>query len=239
METLLGSVDDLTVFDMTLYSQPDAAERLFGWHPGTGGSIEQGVVAGAVRGLPVSVIVFDGIEHAHARVFETLRSVMALGALRDSHGNEISFQHCVLIMTLNLPPQHDPLRSTSLQSLSIRVIPSDIADKISAFIPFRPLDDTVVQSLLRGYFERIYMGLQSKQIGLRIPSQTYKFLIHHVSTHQKGLSEIPRMLSECVVEPINKMVSDNRISPGDVVEVHVGEIGLTLSVIPQHSKETM
>src|SRR5205807_10521202 len=61
-----------------------------------------GVLTGAVRRTPYSVVLLDEIEKAHADVFNILLQVLDEGHLTDNYGRVIDFQNTVVIMTSNV-----------------------------------------------------------------------------------------------------------------------------------------
>lgn len=99
---LFDSRDMLVRIDMSEYQQEYSVSRLFGAPPGYVGYEEGGQLTEAVRRKPYSVVLFDEIEKAHPRVFETLLQVLDDGRMTDGQGHVVDFKNTIIIMTSNI-----------------------------------------------------------------------------------------------------------------------------------------
>lgn len=101
-EFLFDSRDALIRIDMSEYQQEHEVSKLFGAPPGYIGFESGGQLTEAVRRKPYSVILFDEIEKAHPKVFETLLQVLDEGRMTDGKGRTINFKNTIIVMTSNL-----------------------------------------------------------------------------------------------------------------------------------------
>lgn len=101
-EFLFDSRDALIRIDMSEYQQEHEVAKLFGAPPGYIGHEEGGQLTEAVRRKPYSVILFDEIEKAHPKVFETLLQVLDDGRMTDGKGRTINFKNTIIVMTSNI-----------------------------------------------------------------------------------------------------------------------------------------
>ena len=69
--------------DMSEYQQEHSAHRLFGPPPGYVGYEQGGQLTEAIYRKPFSVVLFDEIEKAHPKIFETLLQVLDDGRMTD------------------------------------------------------------------------------------------------------------------------------------------------------------
>lgn len=104
-EFLFDSKDALIRIDMSEYQQEHEVSKLFGAPPGYIGYESGGQLTEAVRRSPYSVILFDEIEKAHPKVFETLLQVLDDGRMTDGKGRTINFKNTIIVMTSNLGHQ--------------------------------------------------------------------------------------------------------------------------------------
>lgn len=104
-EYLFNSRDALIRIDMSEYQQEHEVSKLFGAPPGYLGHEDGGQLTEAVRSKPYSVILFDEIEKAHPKVFETLLQVLDDGRMTDGKGRTINFKNTIIVMTSNLGHQ--------------------------------------------------------------------------------------------------------------------------------------
>lgn len=104
-EFLFDSKDALIRIDMSEYQQEHQVSKLFGAPPGYVGYEAGGQLTDAVRRRPYSVILFDEIEKAHPKVFETLLQVLDDGRMTDGQGRTVNFKNTIIVMTSNLGHQ--------------------------------------------------------------------------------------------------------------------------------------
>ncbi len=93
---LFGAPDKMVRLDMSEYTDPWAAERLFG---GDGG---EGRLTAAVRSQPFGVVLLDEIEKAHPSVFDLLLQVLGEARLTDARGRTTFFHNAIIVLTSNL-----------------------------------------------------------------------------------------------------------------------------------------
>ena len=93
---LFGAPDRMVRLDMSEYTDPWAAERLFG------GDGSEGRLTSAVRSMPFGVVLLDEIEKAHASVFDLLLQVLGEARLTDGRGRTTYFHNAIIVLTSNL-----------------------------------------------------------------------------------------------------------------------------------------
>jgi ATP-dependent Clp protease ATP-binding subunit ClpC len=93
---LFGDANRMVRLDMSEYTDPWAAERLFG----AGG--EDGRLTSAVRSQPFGVVLLDEIEKAHPSVFDLLLQVLGEARLTDGRGRTTYFHNAIIVLTSNL-----------------------------------------------------------------------------------------------------------------------------------------
>src|SRR5262249_42628374 len=89
-------------FDMSEYAEQHAAEKLAGSPPGYVGYEEGGHLTNRVRERPFSLLLFDEIEKAHARVMDKFLQLLEDGRLTDGKGQTAYFSQSVIIFTSNI-----------------------------------------------------------------------------------------------------------------------------------------
>ena len=93
---LFGAPDRMVRLDMSEYTDPWAAERLFG------GGGDDGRLTAAVRSQPFGVVLLDEIEKAHSSVFDLLLQVLGEARLTDGRGRTTYFHNAIIVLTSNL-----------------------------------------------------------------------------------------------------------------------------------------
>jgi ATP-dependent Clp protease ATP-binding subunit ClpC len=93
---LFGAPERMVRLDMSEYTDPWAAERLFG------GDGDEGRLTAAVRSQPFGVVLLDEIEKAHGSVFDLLLQVLGEARLTDGRGRTTYFHNSIIVLTSNL-----------------------------------------------------------------------------------------------------------------------------------------
>ncbi|HEY0254941.1 MAG TPA: AAA family ATPase, partial [Kofleriaceae bacterium] len=93
---LFGAPEKMVRLDMSEYTDPWAAERLFG------GGGDEGRLTSAVRSQPFGVVLLDEIEKAHPSVFDLLLQVLGEARLTDGRGRTTYFHNAIIVLTSNL-----------------------------------------------------------------------------------------------------------------------------------------
>jgi ATP-dependent Clp protease ATP-binding subunit ClpA len=105
-EFMFGTERALITLDMSEYMEASSVNRLIGSPPGYVGHESGGQLTDAVKKQPYSVVLFDEVEKADRKVFDTLLQVMDEGRLTSGMGETVSFSECVILMTSNIGGEH-------------------------------------------------------------------------------------------------------------------------------------
>jgi hypothetical protein len=101
-ELLFGDERAYIRFDMSEFSAEHADQRLIGAPPGYVGYDTGGELTNAIRERPFSVVLFDEIEKAHARILDKFLQVLDDGVLTSGRGERVYFSESLIIFTSNL-----------------------------------------------------------------------------------------------------------------------------------------
>ncbi|MBC8073199.1 MAG: ATP-dependent Clp protease ATP-binding subunit, partial [Deltaproteobacteria bacterium] len=93
---MFGKAETMVRLDMSEYMLPGSAQRLLASGPGVRSLIER------VRERPLSLVLFDEIEKAHAEVFDLLLGLLGEGRLTDADGRLVDFRMTLVVMTSNI-----------------------------------------------------------------------------------------------------------------------------------------
>jgi ATP-dependent Clp protease ATP-binding subunit ClpA len=212
---LLGSDEDLTVFDMSNYTEPEAVARLFGVTSEQEGDVTKGELARA-RNAPFAIVAFDGIERAPKSFFEILDRVLSSGSFKDSHGHEISLRNCLIVLSLNGQPSSE---SSALREHLLKEIPREVLDRCDAIVSFRPLESSDVRLIVRRGLEELYRTLKPRGISLRVDNTAYDLIMTQGYSPQKGATNLPEILERLVAKPASDLIEAGKIQSGATLEV--------------------
>lgn len=101
-ELLFGSQEHFLRLDMSEYHDRSDINKLIGSSPGYVGHQEGGKLTNWLMKKPLSIVLFDEIEKAHASIFDLLLGLFDAGRLTDGHGHTVRCLDTIFIMTSNL-----------------------------------------------------------------------------------------------------------------------------------------
>lgn len=171
-EILFGGDRNMVVINMSEYKEDHKISRLTGSAPGYVGYGEGGVLTEAVRRKPYSVVLLDEVEKANVAVQEIFYQVFDKGMLQDDKGNEVNFKNTIILLTSNAGTDTimkvcaDPDTKPDPEGLAaalrpdlLKVFKPALLGRI-AVIPYYPLDDEMLKSIIRLQLGRIEARLR-------------------------------------------------------------------------------
>ncbi len=216
--------------DMSEYQQEHSAHRLFGPPPGYVGYEQGGQLTEAIYRKPFSVVLFDEIEKAHPKIFETLLQVLDDGRMTDGKGKVVNFKNTIIVMTSNMGQQCilDSLcgRDTSesdvdrctqsvMQQLRMKVAPEFI-NRIDNIVMFMPLSKEDVAKIAEINLKKEQKTLLERGIDTIIDPEVISFIAEHGYQPEYGGRPVKRAITEHILNPLtSEMVNGviNRNSP--------------------------
>ena len=214
---------------MSEYQQEHSAHRLFGPPPGYVGYEQGGQLTEAIYRKPFSVVLFDEIEKAHPKIFETLLQVLDDGRMTDGKGKVVNFKNTIIVMTSNMG-QQDILSSLCgqyvsddeieictqrvMQQLRLRVAPEFI-NRIDNIVMFMPLSKDDVAKIAEINLKKEQKKLKERDVSVIIEPSVVKFIVEHGYQPEYGGRPVKRAITDYIVNPltsemINGIVDKNR-----------------------------
>ncbi|WP_375764967.1 AAA family ATPase [Archangium gephyra] len=203
--TLFGNEDRMIRLDMSEYMLPGSAQRLMEVGPGITSLAER------VRQQPMSLVLFDEIEKAHAEVFDLLLGILGEGRLTDSLGRLVDFRMAVVCMTSNLGvEQSEPAgfgaeRGSEDFMRAIRqAFRPELFNRIDHVIPFRRLSEADVLRIVDLELEKAASraGLLRRRLRLVVEPEARAWLAHHGYDPKLGARPLKRLIEARVMAPI-------------------------------------
>lgn len=138
--------------DMSEFSEPHAAARLFGSPPGYIGYRDGMNLASALRGNPRSIVLFDEIDKAHPQLWHSLMNLMDAGRL-NGQGGDLDARASILLFTSNRDANGIQALGTASDAqlrafLRERSYPPEVVARIGRILAFRPLSSAIQVDLL-------------------------------------------------------------------------------------------
>ncbi len=207
---LFGSADRLLRFDMNEMVDATAVPRLTG-RP----SEPDGLLTGALRRQPFSVVLLDEIEKAAPEVLDMLLGVLDEGRLSDALGRVADFTSSVILLTSNLGAKESGAKigfgetTKSEQEASyLRAAESffrpEFFNRMDRVLPFHELSKqelvTIASRLLSDILRRD--GLRQRQCLLAFTFEALERLVELGYHPQLGARALKRVVEREVTQPL-------------------------------------
>ncbi|MEK8030520.1 AAA family ATPase [Ideonella sp. DXS29W] len=243
-EFMFGDARRMIRLDMSEYADPPSVLRLLG-DLGQG----EGVLIGAVRRQPFSVLLLDELEKAHPSFFDLLLQVLGEGRLTGGDGLTANFCGCFVVMTSNLGAeasmrvpigltrgQDDPRKH--FERVVQDTLRPELFNRIDHIIPFAAL--TAAQRV--PIFER-EMGLMRRRDGLlerplqlKLDDAVATRLSQVPGDARYGARDVQRTLRRELVLPLAHALAPHAyVAPLGVQVTPREDAGLQVQVVPSSS----
>jgi len=227
---LFGSSSHLIAFDMSEYSEEHSVSKLIGAPAGYVGHDEEGVLTGAVKNSPFSILLFDEIEKAHSRIFDLFLPIFDEGRLRDARGKMVDFKNCIIIITSNIGAdllfESDAKVSQDALVDALRAhFRPEFVNRIDQIVPFYPLLAEDIRQILRLEINAVRRRLQEKNIGIRMYQRAYEYIAAEGYSARFGARELRRAVDRLVTTPIGNHIIDGSFQAGDMIDVLLDDNG--------------
>ncbi len=221
---------ELIRFDMSEYMERHTVSRLIGAPPGYVGFDQGGLLTEQVVKHPHAVLLLDELEKAHPDVFNLLLQVMDHGTLTDNNGRIADFRNIILVMTTNAgsiegsrasmgftPQDHS---SDSLKVIEKAFSP-EFRNRLDAIVPFKPLDISVVGSVVDKFIFELEALLADKQVTLSLSSEARLWLAEHGCDPKMGARPMARLIQDTIKKPLANDLLFGKLAKGGHVRIDV------------------
>lgn len=222
---LFDSKDMIVRIDMSEYQQEHSVARLFGAPPGYVGYEQGGQLTEAVRRKPYSVVLFDEIEKAHPKVFQTLLQVLDEGRLTDGQGRVVNFKNTIIIMTSNMgqeiimenlvgttPDRNEVERvSENVVSLLKRQVAPEFINRIDEIIMFMPLTREDIEKITEMQLRRLVEKMRENGIELSFDPNVIAAVAYAGYQPEYGGRPVKRAINEMIVNQLSLALVNGEI----------------------------
>lgn len=240
-EAIFGDESAFKRFDMSEYKTEESINKLIGSNPGYVGYNEGGQLTNWIINNPYSIILFDEIDKANIRIWDTFLQILEDGRLTDSKGNTGYFNESIIIFTSNIGnstvenKQGEEAKKHYLNELEKyfkeKVGRIEILNRFGENkIVFNHIGGDVLEKIVRNKLE-----FTAKNINKKMPSislkfedidRTTKFFIKNASESQKfGARLVNSLIENKLINNLSVYIVENDIKRADIIlYVEDGEI---------------
>ena len=230
---------ELIRFDMSEYMERHTVSRLIGAPPGYVGFDQGGLLTEAVTKHPHAVLLLDEIEKAHPDVFNLLLQVMDHGSLTDNNGRKADFRNIILVMTTNAGAEEGSRSSIGFTQQdhttdSLKVVEKNFSpefrNRLDAIVQFKPLDISVVGSVVDKFIFELEHLLADKNVTLSLEADARLWLAEHGCDPKMGARPMARLIQDKIKKPLANDLLFGKLTNGGHVRIYVKENQLAFSI---------
>lgn len=244
-EFMFGTENALIVLDMSEYMEDSAINRLIGSPPGYIGHEAGGQLTDAVKQRPHSVILFDEVEKASVKVFDTLLQVMEEGRLTSSRGETVNFNQCVILMTSNIGGRY--FAETTIDDVWARQAAEEelrehfrpeFLNRLDDIIYFHPLTDQQLAIILDLLLNKEQQLLANRALHLTIDDAAKTWLLQRNENPEWGARPLRRLIQKHLREPLADYILQHDPSAETTLKVSVTEDELFFEEVTHHDNSS-
>jgi ATP-dependent Clp protease ATP-binding subunit ClpA len=211
-EYMFADRERITRFDMSEYADPVSVRRLVG-----GGADGAGLLTGAVREQPFSVLLFDEVEKAHPDFFDLLLQLLGEARLTDAAGRLADCRNCIVIMTSNagatefrrgtlgFVSRRDADRAVTHFTKAVRqMFRPELFNRLDRVVPFSPLTRGDALAITRRELELLWRrdGLLFRPVELQCQDGAAAELAREGFDPRYGARPLKRAIERRLLAPM-------------------------------------
>jgi len=244
---MFGDAKRMVRLDMSEFMLPGSAQRLLAVGPGVESLAER------VRQQPLSLILLDEIEKAHAEVFDLLLAVLGEGRMTDASGSLVDFRMTLIAMTSNLGVSErgaagfggvsERERERGFDAAVRRHFRPEFFNRIDFVIPFRNLEPDDIRAIVDLELAKMAQrtGLTRRQLRLEVSDAARATLAEWGWHPTRGARPLKRVLEEQVMGPLAVLLARQPgiqgqrirvVSAGERAELPDASLALALPETP-------
>jgi ATP-dependent Clp protease ATP-binding subunit ClpA len=188
---------------------------------------------------PHAVLLLDEIEKAHMDVFNLLLQVMDHGTLTDNNGRSADFRNIILVMTTNAGATEGSRASIGFthqdhSSDSMKVIEKNFSpefrNRLDAIVQFKPLDISVVGSVVDKFIFELEALLDEKNVTLSLNADARLWLAENGCDPKMGARPMARLIQEKIKKPLANDLLFGKLAQGGHVRIYVENQALCFAI---------
>ncbi|HHA7017474.1 TPA: AAA family ATPase [Staphylococcus aureus] len=236
-EALYNDKKHIIRFDMSEYQQEHEVSKLIGAPPGYVGFQQAGLLTNAVKENPKSIILFDEIEKANVKIFDTLLQVFDEGRLTDAMGMTVDFSDTIIILTSNIGASDirsrniigfednvnseldfDNIEKTVKNALVNHFRP-EFLNRIDEMITFRPLEQPQTLQITQLVVDKEIKIIEEAGYHLKVTPDTVKYISNVYYDEKNGARPIKRGTAKLIEDLLVDKILSKELKKGDHVTI--------------------
>ncbi len=246
---MFNSEEAMVRIDASEYSEKHSVSRLIGAAPGYIGHDSGGQLTEAVRRKPYSLILIDEIEKAAKEFHQLFLQVLDDGRLTDNKGRIADFRNTIIMMTsnigsayLNENPSEGPVQPDVRQKVMSAIsatFPPEFINRIDDIILYRSLSKSDIRKVVEVRLRELQKRFDdnNRKLKLAVDQQSMDWLGSAGYSPSYGARPMARLIQTEILNPLSKLLLQNRIRDGETAHVTADLRRNRLVVVPNHEPD--
>ena len=224
---------------MSEYMESNSTAKLIGAPPGYVGYDDAGQLTEKVKRHPYSIVLLDEIEKAHSDVFNILLQVLDDGRLTDAHGNTVSFENTIIIMTSNAGSNQNMnsigfgtstyAKNKVYDSLKETFRP-EFLNRVDEIVIFDSLNNEELTKIVELMLSDTQNVLNDRNIKMYVSDEAKKYLLEKGTDIKYGARPLRRAVQRYVEDELSEMILRNELKNGQKVYIDFKDNKLSFDV---------
>ena len=201
--------------DMSEFSEPHTISKLIGSPAGYVGYDDNKNIFESIKDNPFSVIILDEIDKAHHAIINLLYQILDEGVLKDSKGDTIYFNNCIIIMTTNVGYTNKSIgfSKNNINSDLKEVFGIPFINRIDNILSFNYLNKESILKIINNKLKEIKHKYKKKGITIKIDNNIKNEILKLSNYEEFGARKINKIIKNDIESIIiNDLISEKKIS---------------------------
>ena len=199
--------------DMSEYSESHTISKLIGSPAGYVGYDDNKNILEKVKDNPFSVIIVDELEKAHLNIINLFYQILDEGKLKDSKGEDIYFNNCMIIMTSNIGFNNNSIGFNNKNKVNNELketfsIP--FINRIDNVLTFDYLSHDNIKDIVNREIKKLKNKYNKKDITVKINNSVIEEIIEKSNYKEYGARKIDKIIKNDLEMIIINSILDNK-----------------------------
>ena len=199
--------------DMSEYSEPHTVSKLLGSPSGYVGYDDNKNVLEKIKDNPFSGIIVDEIEKAHPNILNLFYQILDDGKLKDSKGEDIYFNNCIIIFTSNIGFNTNSIGFNNKNKVSNELKETfsvPFINRLDNILTFDYLSHESIKKIVENRLKELKNKYKEKGIKLKINESVIEEVINESNYKEFGARKIDKIIKNKIENIIIDNIIDNK-----------------------------
>lgn len=199
--------------DMSEYSESHTISKLIGSPAGYVGYDDNKNILEKIKDNPFSVLILDEFEKAHPNIINLFYQILDEGKLKDSKGEDIYFNNCMIIMTSNIGFNSNGIgfnNKSKVNNELKEVFSIPFINRIDNILTFDYLNYDDIKNIVNNELKKIKNKYKKKDVIVKINSDVIEEIIEYSNYKEFGARKIDKIIKNDLEMIIINAILDNK-----------------------------